>query len=236
MDLTDRAKVPFSIPFVTVTPEGQPLDINEELTREAFDALTEDLADRTMETCKRVCADAGIHPSKIDHVLLVGGQTRTLHVQRKVTDFFGKAPSRQVNPDEAVAIGAAMYAYSFEDDSDLKVQVLDVIPMAIGIEDAKGRLHVIFGRNTPAPNLTTEVFTTSQDQQKDLRMRIYQGDAPRAKDNELLGEFTFSGIRREAAGRVRVEVAFNLTQDGILSMSARDRDTGAEMNTTVKLG
>ncbi len=236
IDLSDRMMVPFNVPFVTITPAGQPLDVDLKLTREIFEERTKDLVAQTMDTCKRVCTDASIDPKSIDHVLLVGGMTRTPVVQKAVTDFFGKQPSKQVNPDEAVAIGAAMFAYSFEDDTDLKVQVLDVIPMAIGIEDAKGKLHKIFKRNESVPNLKTVTFTTSIDDQQDLQMRIYQGDEGDAKKNEALGEFTFSGIRVANAGEVRVQVAFNLTQDGILSMSAKDKDTGSEMNTTVNLG
>jgi molecular chaperone DnaK len=155
-------------------------------------------------------------------VLLVGGMTRMPKVQEAVTEFFGRTPSKQVNPDEAVAIGAAMYAYSLEDDTNLRVQVLDVIPMAIGIEDARGRLHTIFERNAPVPNLKTLTFTTSSvDDQENLEMRIYQGDQAEARKNELLGQFTFSGIRLATAGQVRVEVAFQLTQDGILATSGR---------------
>lgn len=235
IDLSDRRKVPFNVPFVTLTETGQPLDVDLTLTRELFETRTADLVERTMKTCKRVCEDAGMSPGEIDHVLLVGGMTRAPSVQKAVTAFFGKEPSKQVNPDEAVAIGAAMFAYSFEDDSDLKLQVLDVIPMAIGIEDARGRFREIFKRNEAVPNLKTMNFTTSEDDQEDLQMRIYQGDETTAKANELLGEFTFSGIRIAPAGEVRVQVAFNLTQDGILSMSAKDKETGAEMNTTVNM-
>ena len=216
--------------------QGQPLDIDLKLSREKYESLTQDLVDRTMETCARVCEDAKLHPSAIEHVLLVGGMTRMPRVQDAVTAFFGKAPSKQVNPDEAVAIGAAMYAYSLEDDSNLRVQVLDVIPMAIGIEDAKGKLHTIFERNSAVPNQKALTFTTSVDDQETLEMRIYQGDEIDARKNELLGEFTFSGIRLASSGQVRVEVTYQLTQDGILEMSARDRDTKAEMKTSVKLG
>ncbi|MBK6684878.1 MAG: Hsp70 family protein [Deltaproteobacteria bacterium] len=235
IDLSDRKECAFNIPFITMTPAGQPLDVDLRLTRDILEARTADLIARTIETCVRVCQDAQLHPSQIDHVLLVGGMTRMPAVQRAVTDFFGKQPSKQVNPDEAVAIGAAMFAFSLEDDSNLKVQLLDVIPMAIGIEDARGQMYEIFKRNEPVPNVKTLSFTTSQDDQADLQMRIFQGDSQVARTNELLGEFTFSGIRLGRAGEVRVEVAFNLSQDGILSMSAKDRDTGVEMKTTVKL-
>ncbi len=236
IDLTDRKECAFNIPFITMTPEGQPLDVDLKLTREVLEGVTRDLVDRCMETCKRVCEDAAIMPHSVDHVLLVGGMTRMPLVQDLVSTFFGQSPSKQVNADEAVAIGAAMFAYSLEDNSDLKVQVLDVIPMAIGIENAQGDLHEIFERNESVPNLKQLSFTTSVDNQQDLQMRIYQGDAPVAQLNDLLGEFTFSGIRLAPAGEVRVQVDFSLSQDGILTMSARDRDTGVDMTTTVQLG
>ncbi len=237
IDLTQRKECAFNIPFITMTPDGLPLDIDLKLTREILEGRTADLVGRTIDTCRRVCADADIDPKSLDHVLLVGGMTRMPAVQAAVTGFFGQPPSKQVNPDEAVAIGAAMFAYSLEDDSNLRVQLLDVIPMAIGIANASGQLHEIFERNEAVPNLKRLTFTTSVNNQKDLQMRIYQGDDEHvASNNELLGEFTFSGIRLAEAGTVKVEVEFNLSQDGILSMSAHDKDTGAEMEKSVALG
>lgn len=236
IDLTERSECAFNIPFVTMTPDGQPLDVDLKLDRAQLETLTRDLVDRTMETCERVCADAKMAPTELDHVLLVGGMTRMPLVQNRVSDYFGKQPSKQVNPDEAVAVGAAMFAHSLEDDSNLKVQVLDVIPMAIGIENAAGDLHHIFARNTSVPNMKRLSFTTSFDQQQDLKMRIFQGDEPRAASNQLLGDFTFSGIRVAKAGEVRVLVDFELTQDGILKLNASDEDTGANMKQTVQLG
>lgn len=236
IDLTDRQECSFNIPFITMTPEGMPLDVDLKLTRAIIEARTQDLIDRTIVTCQRVCADAKRDPRSMDHVLLVGGMTRMPLVQKRVSEFFGKTPSRQVNPDEAVAVGAAMFAYSLEDNSNLRVQLLDVIPMAIGIEAANGRFYEIFKRNEPVPNQKKLSFTTSFDNQEDLEMRIVQGESEVASENELLGAFTFSGIRLAKAGQVRVRVVFDLSQDGILSMSAVDRDTGKEMNQTVSLG
>jgi len=236
IDLTDRRECAFNIPFITMTPDGQPLDIDLRLNREILEQRTGDLVEKTVETCRNVCIDAGIEPGDVEHILLVGGMTRMPAVQKAVTQFFGRSPSKQVNPDEAVAIGAAMFAYSLEDHSDLKVQLLDVIPIAIGIENARGEFHEIFARNQSVPNLRQMTFTTSVDSQEDLQMRIYQGGATVASQNELLGEFTFSGIRLAPAGEVRVQVDFSLSQDGILTMAARDEDTKAEMKTSVTLG
>jgi len=236
IDLSNRTKVPFNVPFITLDASGQPLDIDLELTREIYEELTNHLLDRTIKTCQRVCADAGINPTEIDHVLLVGGMTRAPAVQQAASQLFGQDPSKQVNPDEAVAIGAAMFAYSFEDNTDMKLQVLDVIPMAIGIQDARGEMHQLFPRNAPVPNLKQQTFTTSVDNQQDLEMRIFQGDDKTAARNDLLGDFTFSGIRVAPSGSVRVQVAFNLTQDGILEIDAKDDETGAAMKKTVTLG
>ena len=235
IDLTARKECAFNIPFITMTAAGQPLDVDLLLTRQILEDRTQDLVMRTMQTCARVCRDANIEPQTVDHVLLVGGMTRMPLVQKTVSQYFGKAPSKQVNPDEAVAIGAAMFAWALE-DKDSQLQLLDVIPMAIGIEDANGRLHSIFERNEATPNAKNLVFTTSQDDQMNLEIRIYQGDYARARDNELLGEYDFSGIRRAPAGEVRVDVNFTLSQDGMLSMAAQDSDTGTEMATNVKIG
>jgi molecular chaperone DnaK len=236
IDLSNRVKVPFNIPFITLDDTGQPLDIDLEMTREVYEELTQHLLDRTIKTCQKVCADAGMQASDVDHVLLVGGMTRAPAVQQAASLLFGQEPSKQVNPDEAVAIGAAMFAYSFEDNSDMKLQILDVIPMTIGIQDANGSMHSIFQRNAAVPNLKQKTFTTSVDQQQDLEMRIYQGDDAIAAKNDLLGDFTFSGIRLAPSGAARVRVAFNLTQDGILEIDAKDDETGAEMQKSVTLG
>lgn len=237
IDLSARTEAPFSIPFVTMTPEGTPLDISMVITRKLYENLTEHMVTRTIEICEMVINDAGITIAQLDEILLVGGQTRWPAVQKAVLAFFGKPPSKGVHPDEAVAVGAALYAHSLETENvDQKVQLLDVIPMAIGIERADGKLHEIFKRNASVPNQKSLVFTTSEDNQEELVMRIYQGDKPeQALNNELLGEFTFSEIRRGPRGSVKVEVIFDCNVEGILAMSAQDKDTGKRMKTTVKV-
>jgi molecular chaperone DnaK len=156
-------------------------------------------------------------------------------IQQLLTRFFGKLPSKGVNPDEAVAIGAALYAHSLEDDSNLRLQLLDVIPMAIGLERAGGSFHVVFPRNAPIPNAKQVIATTSYDQQTELAMRIFQGDNDQVARNELLGDFSFSGIRPDRAGKVEVEITFDVNVEGILTMHARDPATGKEMKTTVRV-
>jgi len=236
IDLSSRTEAPFSIPFVTMTPEGTPLDINMVITRKIFEDLTDPLVKRTIEIADMVIKDAGIQVHQLDEILLVGGQTRWPAVQRAVLEYFGKPPAKSVHPDEAVAVGAALYAHSLETDvQEHKVQLLDVIPMAIGIERADGDIHEIFKRNASVPNQKSLTFTTSYDDQAELTMRIYQGDQREAKKNELLGEFEFSGIRRGPKGAVKVEVVFDCNVEGILTMSAHDKDTGKDMKTTVKV-
>ena len=218
-----------------MTPQGMPLNIELTFTRKILEKLTSALIDRSLKIVAQVLVDSGLSSSEIQEVMLVGGQTRMPLVQDRLSKFFGKVPSKGVNPDEAVAIGAALYAHSLEDDSNLKVQLLDVIPMAIGLEKAGGDFHVVFPRNAAIPNAKQITATTSFDNQESLAMRIFQGDSDKAKENELLGEFTFSGIRPERSGAAQVEVTFDVSVEGILTMSARDPASGKEMKTTVRV-
>jgi molecular chaperone DnaK len=236
IDLSARGDAAFSIPFITMTAQGQPLNVDVKFDRAMLERLTGELLDRTVLIMGQVMADAGVGPQDVDEILLVGGQTRMPAIQDRLTQFFGKPPSKGVHPDEAVAIGAALYAWSLQETSDLKLTLLDVIPMAIGIEAAGGVMHVVFPRNSAIPNARSIAATNSVDGQTQLVVRIYQGDAEQARANELLGEFTFSGVRPAPMGSARLEIVFEVSVEGILSMSARDLDSGREMNTTVKLG
>jgi len=236
IDLSSRGESPFSIPFITMTPQGQPLNVDVRFDRPLLERLTGEMLDRTVLIMGQVMADAGVGPQDIDEVMLVGGQTRMPAIQERLTQFFGKPPSKGVHPDEAVAIGAALYAWSLQETSDLKLTLLDVIPMAIGIEAAGGVMHVVFPRNASIPNARSVAATNSVAGQTELVVRIYQGDDPSARANELLGEFTFSGVRPAPPGAARLEIVFEVSVEGILSMSARDLDTGREMKTTVRLG
>lgn len=236
IDLAVRNEAPFSIPFVTMTQDGTPLDINMVITREKYERLTEPLVMRTIEIADMVVQDSGLTVDQLDEILLVGGQTRWPAVQEAVTEYFGKAPAKSVHPDEAVAVGAAMYAFSLETDVvDQKVQLLDVIPMAIGLEKADGSLHEIFPKNASVPNAKSVETTTSYDNQQELKVRIYQGHDPVAKQNTLLGEFEFSGLRAGPKGTVNVEIVFDCNVEGILTVNAHDKDTGKSMQTTVNV-
>ncbi|MFZ5468396.1 MAG: Hsp70 family protein [Myxococcota bacterium] len=235
IDLSSREEAPFNIPFITMTAQGQPLNIEMKFSRKLLEKLTAQLVDRTLQMVAKVLVDSGLSTKDIDEVMLVGGQTRMPVVQDRLTKFFGKTPSKAVHPDEAVAIGAALYAHSLQDDTNLRLQLLDVIPMAIGLEKAGGSFHTVFPRNAPIPNAKQLTATTSYDNQGELMMRIFQGDADEVAKNELLGEFTFSGIRAERAGKVQVEVTFDVNVEGILTMYARDPESGKEMKTTVRV-
>ncbi len=235
IDLSSRTEAPFSIPFITMTPQGQPLNLELKFDRKHLERLTQHLVDRALKIVGAVMVDGGVTVQDIDEVMLVGGQTRMPVIQERLTKFFGRAPSKGVHPDEAVAIGAALYGWSLQDNSDLKLQLLDVIPMAIGIEQAGGAMHVVFPRNAPIPNAKAISATNSIDGQSELVVRIYQGDHAESERNELLGEFTFSGVTPRPAGQVQLEILFEVNVEGILSMSARDLATGRQMRTTVRV-
>ena len=236
IDLSSRTEAPFSIPFITMTPQGQPLNMEVKFDRKLLEKLTQPLVDRSLKILGAVMVDAGVSASDIDEVMLVGGQTRMPVIQERLTRLFGKPPSKGVHPDEAVAIGAALYGWSLQERSDLKLQLLDVIPMAIGIEQAGGSMHVVFPRNAPIPNARAISATNSLDGQTELVVRIFQGDQAHSARNELLGEFTFGGVRPSRAGEARLEILFEVNVEGILTMSARDVDSGKQMRTTVRVG
>jgi len=235
IDLSARTEAPFSIPFITMTPQGQPLNMDVRFDRKLLESLTQQLVDRSLKIMGAVMVDASITAKDIDEVMLVGGQTRMPVIQERLTRYFGKAPSKGVHPDEAVAIGAALYAWSLQDNSDLRIQLLDVIPLGIGIEQAGGVMHTVFPRNSAIPNAKRIAATNSVDGQTELVVRIFQGEHPQTAHNEILGEFTFSGVRPCRAGEVRLEILFEVNVEGILTLSAQDLDSGRQMKTTVRV-
>jgi Molecular chaperone len=235
IDLSSRDSAMFNIPFVALDASGMPLNIELNLTRDWLNELVSPLIDHSLEIVERVLTDSGLRPNEIDEVLLIGGQTRMPLIQERIVKMFGRQPSKGINPDEAVAIGAALYGQTLESDSPVKLQLLDVIPMGIGIERADGRMQVIFPRNSATPNAKAMTATTSRNNQETLCMRIYQGESPTAQENELLGEFLFSGISPAPAGKAQVELTFHINIEGILSMSALDLSSGKRMETSVKI-
>jgi molecular chaperone DnaK len=225
------------IPQVGQDEDGTWLDIDIELTREQLERLTMDLVDRTIATCERIFEEAGTNRNEVDEMLLVGGQSRMPLVRRKVQDFIGKEPSQKVHPDEAVAIGASIMAYSLAaKGGSADVTLLDVLPSAIGINKVDGTMHVLFAKNQPLPDYKTRVLTTSKDNQRSIMLKIYQGESKFVNENELLGTFVFSGLREATKGSVKVEVTFHIDSEGILNLTARDQSTGQLVESRLKLG
>lgn len=223
------------IPYIAKNENG-PLDIEIDISRELLEKLTSDLVDRTIQTCERIFKEAGTTKEQIDEVLLVGGQSRMPLVRNRVSEFMGKPPCKGVHPDEAVAIGAAIMAHSLAGHEASDVTLLDVLPMPIGIKKTDGTMHVLFQKNQPLPDYKTRTLTTSKDDQRSIMLRIYQGESRFVKENELLGTFIFSGIRKAPKGQVRIEVTFHIDSEGILNLTARDQKTGQTVKSSLKLG
>ncbi len=244
-DAAEAAKIELSmvtrtrlhIPFIAKSEAGDALEVDMELTREKLEELCGDLVERTIQTVERILREAGTTRQQIDEVLLVGGQSRMPLVQRRITEFLGRPPSKGVHPDEAVGIGAAIMANSLAAvQSNDDVTLLDVLPMPIGINKVDGSMHVLFQKNQPLPDYKTRTLTTSKDNQRSIMLRIYQGEATVCADNELLGTFVFNNIRSAPKGKVQIEVTFHIDSEGILNLTARDKQTGQTVESTLKLG
>ncbi len=234
IDLSSLEETRINIPFIARGPKGT-LNVDMTLTREKLEELTHDLVDRTLNTCMRVLKEAKLELKDLDEVLLVGGQSRMPLVRRRVTETFKRQPCKGVHPDEAVAVGAAIMAHSLTDQSYHKVELLDVLPMAIGIAKVDGTLLRLFPKFSPIPSYKSLILTNSKDNQKSIMLKIYQGDHEVAAENEILGTFIFSGIRKAKKGTVKVEVLFHIDSEGILTLSAKDKDTGQKMETVLKV-
>jgi molecular chaperone DnaK len=237
--LSEDSKTRVHIPWIGDDDEGQPLDIDLELTRHKLESLTADLVDRSIVTCERILYESGGTRDNIDEVLLVGGQSRMPMVRAKVQKFLGRAPSQKVHPDEAVAIGAAIMAHSLAgkkgQGGPSDVTLLDVLPMPIGIRRADGTMHVLFQKNQPLPDFKTRTLTTSRDDQRSIELRIYRGESKKVDENELLGTFRFRGLRPGPKGSVKIEVTFHIDSEGILNLTARDVQTGELVESRLSL-
>ncbi len=241
-EAAERAKITLSttketnieVPFIARGPKGI-LNLDLKFTRADLESLTGDLVGRTVTTCQRIFEEAKMKPDVIDEVLLVGGQSRMPLVQQRVRDYFGKDPCKGVHPDEAVAVGAAIMAHSLTHASSEKVTLLDVLPMPIGIAKVDRSFLPLFPKNCPIPHVRRLTLTNSKDNQKTIMLKIYQGDSDIAAENELLGTFVFSGIREMPRGKVKVDVWLNIDSEGILSISAKDKETGAPVEVRLKL-
>jgi molecular chaperone DnaK len=232
IELSSGTQTEINLPYITADASG-PKHLNMKLTRAKLEALVEDLIERTIEPCRIAIKDAGVKTTAIDDVILVGGMTRMPKVQDKVKEFFGKEPRKDVNPDEAVAVGAAIQGSVLSGDRK-DVLLLDVSPLSLGIETLGGVMTKMIQKNTTIPTKYTQVFSTADDNQPAVTIKVYQGEREMAGGNKLLGEFNLEGIPPAPRGLPQIEVTFDIDANGILHVSARDKASGKENKITIK--
>lgn len=227
-ELSSSLETEINLPFITADQSG-PKHLIKKLTRSKLESLVEDLVDKSIEPCKKALSDAGLSPSDINEVILVGGMTRMPLVQKKVKEFFGKEPHKGINPDEVVAIGAAIQSAVLKGDVK-DVLLLDVTPLSLGIETLGGVMTKIIPRNTTIPAKKSQIFTTAADNQTSVTIHVLQGEREMAKDNKSIGRFDLVGIPPAPRGVPQIEVTFDIDANGILHVTAKDMGTGKEQS------